>query len=124
MTCLFCEKIDSNKDIIYENETVVAFYDQYPVTKGHVLIVPKRHFQTYFVASLTEKADIDQAIMALKNLLDSSYHPDGYNIGINNGVASGQSILHLHVHLIPRYIGDTSNPKGGVRGVIPGKQSY
>ncbi|PKL00746.1 MAG: HIT family protein [Tenericutes bacterium HGW-Tenericutes-1] len=124
MTCLFCDKIFKKEDIIYENETVVALYDQYPVSKGHVLIVPKRHIQTYFDASFTEKTDVDQAIMTLKTMLDATYHPDGYNIGINNGIASGQSIMHLHVHLIPRYVGDTLNPKGGVRGVIPGKQSY
>lgn len=124
MTCLFCDKINHIHDLLYENDTVVAFYDQYPVSKGHVLIVPKRHIQTYFDATIAEKKDIDQAIMTLKNRLDLSHQPDGYNIGINNGIASGQSILHLHVHLIPRYVGDTIDPKGGVRGVIPGKQSY
>jgi len=124
MMCLFCEKIRNHEDIIYENETVVAFYDGFPVSKGHVLIVTKRHIQTYFDANSLEKIHIDQAIMALKLRLDKTFHPQGYNIGINNGIASGQSVLHLHVHLIPRYTGDTLNPKGGVRGVIPGKQSY
>jgi len=122
--CLFCDKIQKKEEIIYENDSVVAFYDGFPVSKGHILIVTKRHIQTYFDANLTEKADIDHAIMALKSQLDEKFHPEGYNIGINNGIASGQSVLHLHVHLIPRYIGDTKNPKGGVRGVIPGKQSY
>lgn len=124
MSCIFCEKIKNKDNILYENESVTAFFDQYPVTIGHVLIVPKRHIETYFNASLSEKKDIDSAIMMIKSQLDELYHPDGYNIGINNGSASGQTIMHLHVHLIPRYQGDTLNPRGGVRGVIPKKQSY
>ena len=124
MSCLFCDKINNHNNFLYENQSVTAFFDEYPVSTGHVLIVTKRHIETYFEASLSEKRDIDLAIMKLKSHLDDLFHPDGYNIGINNGSASGQTIMHLHVHLIPRYKGDTSNPRGGVRGVIPKKQSY
>ena len=124
MSCLFCDRIASNSDILFENEFVVAIADGYPVSKGHLLIIPKRHIETYFEATKAEKCAIDQAIMTLKHRTDNLYQPDGYNIGINNGLASGQSIMHLHVHLIPRYHGDCKNPRGGVRGVITEKQSY
>lgn len=124
MICLFCDKIINKSNILYENEFVVAISDGYPVSKGHTLIIPKRHIKTYFDATIDEKCAIDAAIMTLKQRIDEMYSPDGYNIGVNNGEASGQSIMHLHVHLIPRYYGDCKNPRGGVRGVIPEKQSY
>lgn len=121
MTCLFCQK---PPEPIYENDLVYAIYDGYPVTHGHTLIITKRHAQTYFDLTNAEKIAIDEAVMTIKKRLDDRYHPDGYNIGINNNRAAGQTIFHLHVHLIPRYVGDTPSPKGGVRGVIPDKQRY
>jgi diadenosine tetraphosphate (Ap4A) HIT family hydrolase len=122
--CLFCTKLLDQNAIIYENELCVVFEDGFPVSKGHCLIVPKRHIPTYFEATLEEKKMIDDAIMVMKSRIDQQYCPDGYNMGINNGQASGQTIFLLHVHLIPRYNGDVTNPKGGVRGVIPTKQHY
>jgi diadenosine tetraphosphate (Ap4A) HIT family hydrolase len=121
MSCIFCQK---PLKPIYENELVYVMYDGYPVTKGHTLIITKRHAQTYFDLTHDEKLAIDDAIMTIKKRLDERLHPDGYNIGINNNKAAGQTIFHLHVHLIPRYLEDTPNPKGGVRGVIPDKQGY
>jgi diadenosine tetraphosphate (Ap4A) HIT family hydrolase len=122
--CIFCEKIENKTGIIFENDKVIALFDNYPVSNGHILIITKRHVSTYFEADIAEKMAIDQAIMAMKSKIDKEFAPDGYNIGINNGIASGQTIDHLHVHLIPRYFGDVDNPRGGVRGVIPKKQSY
>jgi len=119
--CVFC---NNNFDIIYEDELVFAMYDKYPVSKGHILIIPKVHVSTYFDASIKIRKSIDKALFELKDLLDKEYSPDGYNIGINNGYVSGQTIFHLHVHLIPRYNGDVKDPTGGVRGVIPSKQKY
>lgn len=120
--CIFCGM--NSERVIYENSHVYAIKDGYPVTKGHTLIITKRHISNYFDLTAFEKQSIDEAIMHLKQELDQQYHPDGYNIGINNGEAAGQTIMHLHVHLIPRYKGDMENPRGGVRGVIPEKQQY
>ena len=122
--CIFCEILRNQKYVVYENDLVFSILDEYPVSKGHILIIPKRHVNDYFELSKDEKIAIDDAIMWLKERLDHMYHPDGYNIGINNGEAAGQTVMHMHLHLIPRYKGDVKDPKGGVRGVISGKQSY
>lgn len=124
MKCLFCQILQNKTDIIYENEYFYVIYDHFPVSKGHTLIIPKRHIEDYFSLTFDEASILHQTILLMKELLDQEFQPDGYNIGINNGEAAGQSIFHLHIHLIPRYIGDVVQPKGGVRGVIPGKQSY
>ncbi len=121
MDCVFCEQPEK---VLYENAYVYAMYDRYPVSEGHVLIIPKRHVEHYFEATKEVRHAIDDALIALKKELDKLYHPDGYNVGINNGLAAGQTIFHLHVHLIPRYKNDMENPAGGVRGVIPSKQKY
>lgn len=122
--CIFCQKFQEHKDIVYENRSVFVIYDSFPVTKGHCLVIPKRHIPDYFAMNKNELVDIDSALIEAKIILDKLYHPDGYNIGVNNGEAAGQTINHLHIHLIPRYAGDMENPRGGVRGVIPGKQQY
>ncbi len=122
--CMFCEIKSNPKTIIHENEYIFSIYDNYPVNKGHALIITKRHVEQYFDLVSNEKKAIDQEILFLKDLLDNKYKPDGYNIGINNGRSAGQTIFHLHVHLIPRYDGDVFDPQGGVRGVIPSRQKY
>ena len=98
--------------------------DQFPVSKGHILIIPYEHTETWFIASEEVRLEMMLALSELKVRLDKDYNPDGYNIGINCGEAAGQSVMHLHVHLIPRYQGDVDVPRGGVRGVIPSKQTY
>jgi len=122
--CPFCR--DNIKDrIIAEQNSVVAILDSYPVTDGHLLIVPKRHVQDYFSMDETEKKDVDDLIMKLKNrIAEKDDSVTGFNIGTNIGESAGQTIFHAHVHLIPRRNGDTPNPRGGVRGVIPDKMSY
>ena len=85
---------------------------------------PKRHVESYFDLTKPEKKAVDQLILISKKHLDETYKPDGYNIGINEGVYAGQTILHCHIHMIPRYQGDISNPEGGIRGVIPARQKY
>lgn len=122
--CLFCERYAKKDNIIYENKTAFVINDGFPVSKGHCLIITKRHVLDYFQANRLELEDINNAIAYMKKQLDETLNPDGYNIGVNCGKTAGQSIMHLHVHLIPRYEFDCNNPKGGVRGVIPGKQSY
>lgn len=122
--CIFCDKYQNNEGVVYQNNSVFVIYDSFPVSKGHCLIITKRHIKTYFDANEEELKDINLAIKEMKNIIDHTYKPDGYNIGVNCSEAAGQSIMHLHVHLIPRYKFDCENPKGGIRGVIPEKQNY
>jgi diadenosine tetraphosphate (Ap4A) HIT family hydrolase len=102
MLCIFCEFLNS-KNYIAENELAFAIYDHYPVNKGHVLIIPKRHFASFFDASQDEIIAFNELINEVKKRLDGELRPDGYNIGINVGEAAGQTIFHLLIHLIPRY---------------------
>ncbi len=115
--CVFCQR--GNLTIIAENDLALAFYDGCPVSKGHALIIPRRHVETYFEASLEEQAAITRLAYEVKDYLQAKYKPDGYNIGANIGPAAGQTVFHFHIHIIPRYRGDVANPKGGVRKVIP-----
>ena len=118
--CIFCQM----KDYILENELAYAIYDKYPVGKGHMLFIPKRHVKDFFDITKEEREAIFELIDEGKKLLDKKYSPDSYNVGINCGEHAGQTIMHVHVHLIPRYIGDMKDPTGGVRGVIPEKMKY
>ena len=121
--CPFC-KAESERDIIASSTLSVAFYDGFPVSPGHALIIPKRHVSSFFDLSQEERQDLLNLADSVKQIVEERYHPDGYNIGVNVGEAAGQSIFHVHMHLIPRYQGDVPNPRGGVRGVIPDKQNY
>jgi len=114
MSCVFCEYVNS-KNYIMENELAFAVYDNYPVNMGHVLVMPKRHYASYFDSTPDEIQALNELINKMKELLDSELKPDGYNIGINVGEAAGQTIFHLHIHVIPRYYGDVENPRGGIR---------
>lgn len=114
MDCIFCKK---SSNALFENNLAYAIYDEYPVNKGHMLIIPKRHFDNYFDATQNEYLAIQDLIKKCQNMLKEEYNPDGYNIGINIGYEAGQTIMHLHVHLIPRYKGDVKNPKGGIRNI-------
>ena len=120
--CIFCNLGDER--IIYECNHTIAFIDTYPASPGHTLVVPKRHIPTYFDASEDEILAIGKAVQICKEFLDNEFNPDAYNIGINNGEAAGQSIKHLHVHIIPRYKGDVEDPKGGVRWILKNKANY
>ena len=124
--CVFCgieKQIDSSR-ILYQDSTWIAIYDGYPVSKGHVLLIPKRHCASYFDLNFIELESVSVTIGIVKRLLDKKFKPDGYNIGINCGEAAGQTVPHCHIHIIPRYNGDMEDPRGGVRGVIPEKQKY
>jgi diadenosine tetraphosphate (Ap4A) HIT family hydrolase len=117
MNCIFCDYYDSKDEIIAENRFAFAVMDKFPVNEGHTLIVPKRHFQNLFEASEDEIKAIYSLMHEVKEMLDIQYEPDGYNVGVNVGYHAGQTIMHLHVHLIPRYRGDVENPRGGVRNL-------
>ena len=122
--CLFCHEKVKHR-IIEEYDTVFAIKDGYPVSEGHHLIIPKRHASDWFSISEKERRDADALIRILKNRLSESDPTiTGFNIGMNSGESAGQTIFHAHIHLIPRRTGDTPKPKGGVRGVIPGKMGY
>jgi diadenosine tetraphosphate (Ap4A) HIT family hydrolase len=120
--CPFCNT--QPLKILLENAKAIAFSDKYPVQRGHLLIVPKRHVATYFDATDEEIMAIHELMKKGKELLDREYSPDGYNIGVNVGEYGGQTVMHLHVHLIPRYKGDMDDPRGGIRKAIPNLVPY
>lgn len=112
-SCIFCNY--NPTEIIVENRFAFAVLDKFPVNEGHTLIIPKRHFQSFFEATEEEVKAIYSLMHEVKEMLDIQYEPTGYNVGVNVGYDAGQTIMHLHVHLIPRYKGDVKNPRGGIR---------
>jgi diadenosine tetraphosphate (Ap4A) HIT family hydrolase len=94
------------------------------INPGHTLIITRRHAETYFDADEDERRELWEAVSAVKAQLDLELHPDGYNVGFNAGEAAGQTVMHLHIHVIPRYRGDVNNPRGGVRRVVGSKGNY
>ena len=118
--CPFCHP----DGILFENDVAYAKPDKFPVNPGHLLIIPKRHVADYFLTTEEEKAAMLSLLDQAKLYLDGKHAPAGYNVGINVGEVAGQTIMHVHLHLIPRYQGDLDKPRGGVRGVIPSRQSY
>lgn len=118
--CPFCRP----EDILFENDLAYAKPDKFPVNPGHLLIISKRHVADFFLTTDQEKAALLSLLDQAKHRLDRKHAPAAYNIGINVGEVAGQTIPHVHLHLIPRYRGDTEHPRGGVRGVIPSRQSY
>ncbi len=121
-SCIFCTVVP--EEVVLENRYAYVRYDKHPVSPGHLLIIPNRHFRSMFEATEPELSALWDLIRRARSFLDEEFAPDGYNIGINDGAAAGQTVMHLHIHLIPRYTGDMNDPRGGVRGVIPGKQQY
>lgn len=122
--CIFCDMIGSDK-VVLENELAFSIPDKFPVNPGHHLILPRRHMENYFSLNQKEILAMHEILFGLqKHLRKADPAIKAFNIGINNGIYAGQTILHVHMHLIPRYEGDVPLPKGGVRGVIPEKQMY
>lgn len=120
--CPFCQ-LDPAR-ILAENALTVVYRDGFPVSTGHTVVIPRRHFATLFEATREEQTALLDALAEAKTIIDRQHQPDGYNIGINHGAAGGQSVPHLHIHLIPRYRGDKEDPRGGVRWVLPDKAKY
>jgi len=120
--CAFCTLLPDR--VIDGNATAITIRDGYPVSPGHTLLIPKRHTASFFDLSQQERADLLGLLDRAKLALDREFQPQGYNIGINDGTAAGQTVPHLHVHLIPRFVGDVPDPRGGVRWVIPDKAKY
>lgn len=119
--CIFCEL---EREILARNARAIAVFDSFPVSPGHALILPRRHVETIWELDPDEYADCFALVRNVRLILESQFHPDGFNVGANCGEAAGQSVSHAHIHVIPRYKGDTPNPRGGVRHVIPLKGNY
>ena len=121
--CIFCSV--KKHEIIYENEYAFVSYDSYPVSKFHSLIIPKRHIKNFFDLNEKELNAYNELIKKTKLKIENDDNlVQGFNLGTNAGTVAGQTIMHCHIHLIPRRRGDVENPQGGVRGVIPLKQHY
>ena len=121
--CRFCMSKPGRR-VMVEGKHGFAAYDKHPASEGHFLVVSYRHFFDYFDITDEERDDLWSLVAEGKKMVDEKFNPDGYNVGINIGKWAGQSIPHLHIHVIPRYKGDVENPKGGVRGVIPANKLY
>ena len=120
--CAFCTLPASR--VVDQNEHAIWIRDGFPVSPGHSLIIPKRHVCSFFEVSPEERAALLELLDQAKEAAVTEFNPDGFNIGINDGAAAGQTVHHLHVHLIPRFTGDMADPRGGVRWVIPDKADY
>ena len=121
--CIFCKII--KEEIQFENQLAYSSIDSYPVSEFHTLIVPKRHIETYFELNYEEIQACNELILKTQEkILKQDSSVKGFNIGTNAGKVAGQSIMHCHIHLIPRREGDVEDPQGGVRSVIPKKQHY
>jgi diadenosine tetraphosphate (Ap4A) HIT family hydrolase len=120
-TCIFC---NPEREILARNESAIAVFDTYPVSPGHALVLPLRHVVTIWDLNAAEYDDCFRLVRAVQPILAARLSPDGFNVGANCGEAAGQSVWHAHIHVIPRYQGDTPNPRGGVRHVIPLKGNY
>jgi ATP adenylyltransferase len=119
--CPFCH-ID--REIIAENHNALAIADLFPVSKGHCLVIPKIHIESVFELPGSVYLACFNLVKDVKNILQAKHNPDGFNIGINCGIHAGQTVMHAHIHVMPRYKGDIPNPRGGVRHIIPGKGNY
>ncbi len=113
--CLFCDFQKMGPRTVLDYRYWFMIMDNYPVNKGHALIILKRHYPDIFNLSIREWKELQEIIEDTKMHLDEEFDPDGYNVGVNCGQAAGQTIFHLHIHLIPRYDGDVDNPRGGIR---------
>ena len=110
--------------IIWESDCAVAFLDNFPVSKGHTLVIPKRVVKSLYDLPVEEQADLWEAVSQTRGILIERYNPDAFNIGVNDGVAAGQTIAHAHIHIIPRHKNDQGDPRGGIRWIFPDKANY
>lgn len=115
--CIFCQRTIIKP--VLENKWALAFWDIHPVSEGHLLVIPKDHKETYFKITEAELLAIHELLRQDKSLVDQQSHPDGYNVGVNVGQFGGQTVMHCHFHLIPRYRGDDPHPAGGIRKLLP-----
>jgi diadenosine tetraphosphate (Ap4A) HIT family hydrolase len=122
MTCPFCTL--PRDRLVFESELAFVIRDGYPVSPGHMLVIPRRHVASFFDTTSRERASLLKLLDLARIEIEQQFSPAGYNVGINDGTAAGQTVAHLHIHLIPRYAGDRDDPRGGVRWVLPEKAAY
>ena len=120
--CPFCQLDLSNQ--LFANHFAIAIVDGFPISRGHSLILPKRHLSSLFEATEEKRAALWELLARTREHLLTQYQPDGFNIGINDGNSAGQTVMHLHIHVIPRYTGDMADPRGGIRWIMPDKAPY
>ena len=120
--CPFCNPAD--EDIVAKNDLSYIRWDRYPVNKGHLLVIPFRHIPDFFLMTPDERVAMLALIAECQGVVEEHLSPDGYNIGFNVGTAAGQTVMHCHCHVIPRYVGDVEDPRGGIRGVVPWRREY
>ena len=120
--CPFCRP--ENERVVRESEYGLVLIDPYPSSPGHLLVVPKRHEASFFKLDPLEQADLLNLVIAARGIAATEREPDGFNIGLNDGEAAGQTVAHCHWHVIPRYAGDVADPRGGVRWVVPQRAAY
>jgi diadenosine tetraphosphate (Ap4A) HIT family hydrolase len=113
-----------NRKIYLENDLSIGILDGFPISNGHSLIIPKRHVGSIFDIQKDELLSLFNLLADVRNKLTEQFSPDGFNIGINDNEAAGQTINHVHIHLIPRYKGDQEDPRGGIRWIFPDKAKY
>lgn len=121
-SCAFCAPPTDR--IFHEQPLVLGLWDGFPVSPGHALLVPRRHVATWFEATSEERRELIEGIDVAYAAILARHRPDGFNIGMNLGRAAGQTVDHLHLHVIPRYAGDVEDPRGGVRWVVPARAAY
>ncbi|HWI40025.1 MAG TPA: HIT family protein [Verrucomicrobiae bacterium] len=119
--CPFC---GVDEGVVLCCDEAVAVYDSHPVTPGHMLVIPRRHMVSIFEADAGELAGVMQLVARVREHLSAVHAPDGFNVGINDGVAAGQTVMHAHIHVIPRYLSDSADPRGGVRWIMPERAPY
>jgi diadenosine tetraphosphate (Ap4A) HIT family hydrolase len=122
VNCPFCTPLA--KEILLRNSLCYARWDIFPVSAGHLLVIPFRHTPDFFSLIADERHALADLTAECKTLLEKTHHPAGYNIGFNVGRPAGQTVMHCHCHVIPRYAGDMPDPRGGIRGVVPGRREY
>jgi len=121
-TCPFCNL--AGERIFFNSELVKGIWDTYPLNPGHALLIPSRHIRRWFDATAEEQAALTSAIELARAAIEEQYSPQGFNIGFNDQKAAGQTVPHLHIHIIPRYEGDVPDPRGGIRTIIPARAAY
>jgi diadenosine tetraphosphate (Ap4A) HIT family hydrolase len=120
--CPFCPPPPAR--IFHTSPLVLCLWDGFPVSPGHALLIPRRHVESWFEATEEEQRALSDAIVVARAEIEKRYRPDGFNVGMNLGAAAGQTVAHLHLHVIPRYAGDAADPRGGVRWVVPKRADY
>lgn len=118
--CPFCNPTE----VWFQTDVGIVLWDAYPVSEGHALVVPKQHVASVYELSGDVQTELCKLVGEARSRLTEKFHPDGLNIGLNDGEAAGQTVMHAHIHVIPRWKGDVPDPRGGVRWIIPGKAAY